>query len=138
MDATSGMTKDDIYRFLAREFPQALDEAFEIMHIDQKGLTLTLNTDKKHLRPGGTVSGPTLMMMADTAAYLLLLARLGPVAQAVTSHIDMHFLRKPAPGVIHAQCTDLKLGSRSAVLAVECITDSTCVAVATVTYALPG
>ena len=139
-DTTAGMSKEDIYRFLEREFPQALTAGFEITHLDAQGLVLSLETTDRHIRPGGTVSGPTLMTMADTASYFLVLARLGPLAMAVTSNLEIHFLRKPVPGTLHANCRMLKLGRRTAVLNVEIHAENLqgAVAFATVTYALPS
>ena len=138
-ELASGMTKNDIYRFLEREFPQALSTGFDISRLDEKGLTLSLTTTEQHIRPGGTISGPTLMTMADTAAYFLILARLGPMPLAVTSNLEIHFLRKPRPGTLHAECKVLKLGRRTAVLSVEIVSEHVvgAVAVATVSYSLP-
>ena len=137
---SSGMTVDDLHRFIEREFPQMLRAGFEITRLDPHGLTVSLETGDRHLRPGGTISGPTLMTMADTGAYLLIMARLGPMALAVTSNLEIHFLRKPRPGLLHADCRVLKLGRRNAVLAVDLRSDQIAgsVAVATVTYALPS
>ena len=68
-----------------------------------------------NLRPGGTLSGPTLMTMADTAMYFLLLSRLGPVALAVTTSLSINFLRRPPPADLLATARLLKLGSKLAV-----------------------
>ena len=133
------MTPEEIVAFLEIHFPQAVSAGFDITHLDESGLTLSLHTSERHLRPGGTVSGPTLMTMADTAAYFLVLARLGPRALAVTSSLEIHFLRKPLPGTLRATCRPLKFGGRSVVTTVEIHAneDSQPVAFATVSYAVP-
>ena len=96
----------------------------------------TLDT---HLRPGGTISGPTLMAMVDCGFYLLLLSRLGPVALAVTTNLNINFMRKPEPGDLLGEGRLLKLGKTLAVgdftIWSERLEDP--VAHATVTYAIP-
>ncbi len=127
-------------QFLADEFPQAGALGFEIAALSDEALTLSLDAGEAHLRPGGTVSGPTLMTLADAAAYLLILSRCGPVALAVTTHLSMHFVRRPRVGPVWATATFLKLGRRLAVCAVHVTgpaLDGPLLAHATVTYALP-
>ena len=77
MDATA------LTAFLAREFGQVAGE-FAVERADEAGVTLRLKVAEKHLRPGGTVSGPTIFALADVAMYLAILSRIGPVALAVT------------------------------------------------------
>ena len=91
------------------------------------------------LRPGGTLSGPTLMTLADTAMYYLVLAHVGPVSLAVTSNLTIHFLRRPAPRDLLAEARMLRLGGRSAVgdVVIRSDGDPAPVAHATVAYALP-
>jgi uncharacterized protein (TIGR00369 family) len=128
-----------IDRFLTEHFPQAKAVGFEIAALTEDRLVLTLEPGDEHLRPGGTVSGPTLMTMADTATYLLILARLGPVALAVTTNLNIHFMRKPEPTTLHAEARLLKLGQRLAVAEVRLYgPDPACVyAHATVSYSIP-
>ena len=130
---------DGLRAFLDRAFPQAVAFGFTIDAVTAAGVVLSLPTDERHLRPGGTVSGPTLMTLADTAAYLAILSRRGPLALAVTTSLEMHFLRKPPPGAIRAEGRLIKLGSRLAVVLVELTADGVDGAVghATVTYSLP-
>lgn len=92
------------------------------------------------LRPGGVVSGPTLMTVADSAAYALVLAHLGETLMAVTSSMVVNFLRGAAPGDIHAEASMLRLGRRMAVCDVRMWTETPdrLAAHATVTYALPS
>lgn len=125
--------------FLAEHFPVALEFGFTVDAVDASGVTIRLQTEPRHLRPGGTVSGPTLMTLADTGAYLAILSRVGPKAGAVTTHLEMHFLRKPRPGTLVTHARIIKLGRRLAVVVAEFRLDGDdeLVAMATVTYALP-
>ncbi len=132
------MTAAEIEAFLHAQFPQA--EGFgTIEAIADDTLQLRLPFKDAYLRPGGTLSGPTLMSLADTATYFLLLAKLGPVALAVTTSLTMHFLRRPAARDAVAVARLLKLGKRIAVCDVLITTDGddAPVAHATVSYALP-
>src|SRR4051794_38250022 len=76
------------------------------------------------LRPGGVISGPTLMSMADSAAYALVLSHIGEQLMAVTSQLNMSFLRGCAPGDIHAEAQMLRLGKRLAVMDVRIWTEA--------------
>jgi uncharacterized protein (TIGR00369 family) len=97
-----------------------------------------LHADDKHLRPGGTVSGPTLFMLSDLAAYAVILAHIGRVALAVTTNLNINFLKKPQPGPLDATAMILKLGKRLVVTDIS-IRDSggDLVAHATATYSIP-
>ena len=80
------------------------------------GKALRLAVAERHLRPGGTVSGPSLFALADVAMYLAILSRIGPVALAVTTNCSIDFMRKPAAGRdVLAQARVLKLGRSLAV-----------------------
>lgn len=133
------MTADDIHGFLREHFPQAETFGAKIESIEPDRLRLRLPVDDAHLRPGGTVSGPTLMTLADTAFYFLILARLGPIALAVTTHLSIDFLRRPAPTDVVAEAELLKLGSRLAVGRVTMYSDGADepIAHASVTYSIP-
>jgi len=132
------MTAAEIEAFIRAQFPQA--EGFgTIEAIADDALRMRLPFKDAYLRPGGTLSGPTLMMLADTGAYYLLLAKLGPVALAVTTSLTIHFLRRPAPVDAIANVRLLKLGKRIAVcdVLITVLGDPAPVAHATVSYALP-
>lgn len=92
------------------------------------------------LRPGGVIAGPTLMSLADAAAYALVLAHIGDQLMAVTSQLNMSFLRGAVPGEVHAEATMLRLGRRLAVMDVRLWTEGPdrLAAQANVTYAIPG
>jgi uncharacterized protein (TIGR00369 family) len=91
------------------------------------------------LRPGGLISGPNQMSLADTASYALILCHLGEQLMAVTSSLTINFLRGARPGDLHAEASFLKLGRRNAVCDVRIWTESPerLASQATVTYALP-
>lgn len=113
-DLSPVMTKPEIVAFLAAEFPQAV--GYRVGDITADGVSLILDPDLSHLRPGGTVSGPALFALADVGFYLAVLSRIGPVALAVTTNASIDFLRKPPAGVpLVAESRLLKLGKRLAV-----------------------
>lgn len=103
------MKLEELQAFLRQEFPQVADE----FRVEEAGdeLALRLIVAERHLRPGGTVSGPAMFGLADVAFYLALLQRIGPVALAVTTNCSIDFLRKPAAGRdLIARARMLKLG----------------------------
>lgn len=96
--------------FLRAEFSQVSDD-FAVEALTPDGIEVRLRVGPQHLRPGGTVSGPSIFALADVAVYLALLARIGPVALAVTTGSSIDFLRKPPAGQdILARVRLLKLG----------------------------
>lgn len=96
--------------FLAREFPQVAGD-FAIEALTPEGVDVRLKVAERHLRPGGTVSGPSIFALADVAIYLAILARIGPVALAVTTSAGIDFMRKPVAGAdLVGQARLLKLG----------------------------
>lgn len=132
------MDRAALAAFLAAEFPQATDFAVETAGVE--GVVLRLRVAERHLRPGGTVSGPAMFGLADVAFYLAIQARIGPVALAVTTNASMDFMRKPAAGCdLLAEARLLKLGRQLAVgdvlIRSEGLADP--VARAGMTYAIP-
>ena len=102
--------KVEIIEFLQREFPQSLEKC-EIETVTEKGATILYHVDEADLRPGGTVSGPTMMTAADYALYIAILGEIGIVALAVTTNLSINFLRKPtAAQDIRAVCQLMKVG----------------------------
>lgn len=125
--------------FLAQDFGQVAED-FSVEHAAADGVTLRLRVAEKHLRPGGTVSGPTMFALADVAMYLAILSRVGPVALAVTTNCSIDFLRKPEAGTpLRAKARILKLGRSLVVGDVLMFSDgiSDPVARAGLTYAIP-
>ena len=125
--------------FLADQFGQVAGD-FAVETVEEERLVLRLIVDARHLRPGGTVSGPAIFALADVAVYLAVLARIGPVALAVTTSASVDFLRKPAAGVdLLAEARILKLGRVLAVgdVLIRSEGADAPVARATVTYSIP-
>ncbi len=126
--------------FLRSAFPESdPDHMPSIVEVAQGRVLLKLPYQTRQLRPGGVISGPTLMTLADTAAYALVLAHIGEVAMAVTTSLNIHFLRGCKPGDLYAEAALLKLGRRIATADVLMWTEGRerAAAKATVAYAIP-
>lgn len=121
---------------------EAFDEtrAYRVTGVSPGFATMQIPADAVVIRPGGTVSGPTIMALADAAAWVVVLAHIGWVPLAVTSNLSINFVRKPEPGTLTATAELLKLGRRLAVTHVRVTGGShdTLVADASVTYAIPA
>jgi uncharacterized protein (TIGR00369 family) len=141
MEMTPIMDPEALNRFLETDFPQLHTDGkvFEVMAVGAGTVTMRLMPNERHLRPGGTISGPTLFALADVGAWCAVLAHIGPVALAVTTNLNINFLRKPAPGPLSCTCRLLKLGKRLAVVDASIFdADSEdLVAHATATYSIP-
>ncbi|MGI8754417.1 MAG: PaaI family thioesterase [Acidimicrobiales bacterium] len=133
------MDPTELDAFLAAAFPGA-PLPMRVTRSDEAGVEVVWFYADTALRPGGTLSGPTLMTLADTAAYVVVVARIGPEPLTVTSHLAIDFLRKPPPADLRATAELLKVGRRQAVIAIRIYsqTDNDLVAYATATYALPS
>jgi acyl-coenzyme A thioesterase PaaI-like protein len=109
------MTIPELDRFLAAEFPQVFhpDSGLAIEALWDHGCRVRQVFRDGHIRPGGTVSGPTMMALADFAMYVAVLAAIGPVPLAVTINLNINFLRKPAQRDLVAEAQLLKLASGS-------------------------
>ena len=131
-------TPEQLNELLESVFPGS-DRMFSVDSVDTEGIVLRCMPTEKHLRPGGTVSGPLLMAMADTAMYLAIFSRLGLVTMAVTTNLNMNFLRRAPLGDLLGHTRLLKLGSKLASGDVTIYADrhDAPVAHASVTYALP-
>lgn len=133
------MNEQDLYLFLRDHFPQVERMGLQVEHVDARSIRLRMPYHDAHLRPGGTISGPSQMMLCDTAMYLMTLAQIGPQALAVTTNLNINFLRKPAPADMTAEGKLLKLGKRLAVGEVTLYSEGEDepVAHATLTYSIP-
>ena len=134
------MSAEELEAFLYSHFPDMEEPSFRVEKVDERFAQVRLLYHDRHLRPGGTISGPSLMTLADTAMYIAVLAMIGPVALAVTTNLNINFLRKPAQADVIAQAKLLKLGKRLAVGEVSMYSDGDTepVAHATVTYSIPA
>jgi len=130
------MTAEEIAAFLATHFAGA---RIRIEHADGANARVRSPYDPIQLRPGGTISGPTMMSLADTAAYVLVLSAIGLQPLSVTTNLSINFLRKPAPKDLIAEARLLKLGKALAVSDVLIRSDGEAEAVAhaVVTYSIP-
>jgi uncharacterized protein (TIGR00369 family) len=135
------LAADELDRLLSAEFPRAFDAetGFKILDAWQGGARVRRGFRASSLRPGGTISGAAIMALADVAAYAGILASIGWVPLAVTTNLNINFLRKPGPGALVAECRLLKLGQRLAVcdIAIRSDGEEELVAHATSTYSIP-
>ncbi len=131
------MNAAELNAFLAEVFPDGRVSTVE--YADGKTTRTRCVYDQTQLRPGGTISGPTMMALADTAVYALVLSAIGRVPLAVTTNLAINFLRKPQPGDLIAEARMLKLGKALAVGDVIIRSDGSddVVAHAVVTYSIP-
>ena len=132
------MKTEDINRFFAHQFAE--EASSPIMEgVDGERIRARLPYAKRHLRPGGTISGPAMMMLADAVGFMAVMAGADHGIAGVTSNLNIHFLSRPQPGDLLAYGEVLRMGRRQAVVAVSIHTEaqSEPVASATVTYALP-
>ncbi len=137
MDAK--MNAREMMEFLEEVFPQVKND-FVIEHMDGETVTVRLMTAERHLRPGGTVSGPAMFALADVTAYIATMAPVGRVALAVTTGCSMDFMRKPQAGVdLIARGRLLKLGRALTVTDILIYSEGSDkpVARASMTYSIP-
>lgn len=135
------LTATDLEQRLSREFPETFnpDSGLSIVEVWHGGSRMRLGFKPSTLRPGGTISGPTIMMLADVSMYVALLASIGWEPLAVTTNLNVNFLRKPPPRALATECRLIKLGGRLAVgdVAIRSEGEEDLVAHATSTYSIP-
>jgi uncharacterized protein (TIGR00369 family) len=140
--AIAKLSVAELGAFLLKEFPQAFASGdITIERADGESCLIRERFHGRMLRPGGTVSGPTLMALADVAMYVVLLSAIGPVGLAVTTNLNINFLRKGQPGQdVLAADKILKLGKRLAVGEVSLMsgTSPDPIAHVTATYSIPN
>ncbi len=130
-------SKEQLVEFLKAEFPQ---NKTIILSVGQRSATVKVEVGHGDLRPGGTVSGPTIMALADVALYIAILGEIGIVPLAVTTSLSFNFLRKPKANCdLVAVCKLSKLGRTLAVGEVNVYSEGNDdpVAHAVGTYAIP-
>jgi uncharacterized protein (TIGR00369 family) len=130
-------SKAELIEFMHTEFPQC---PLDIESLSHHACTVRRSIGVQQLRPGGTVSGPVLMEVADAAMYVAILSEIGLVALAVTTSLNINFLRKPsADADVIAECRLIKLGKRLVVGEVTLFSDGDedPVAHVTATYSIP-
>jgi uncharacterized protein (TIGR00369 family) len=135
------MSADEIAKLLHAEFPQAFYPGcgHSIERVAHGDVRVRWAFDENSLRPGGTVSGPTMMELADFAMYVAVFSAIGPQPLAVTTNLNINFLRKPTRADLIADARLMKVGKRLAVGEVAIYSDGTDEPVAhvTATYSIP-
>ena len=136
------LNAEQIADLLHREFPQAFYEGcgLTLERVDYGSVRVRRHFHEDHVRPGGTISGPTMMELADFAMYVAVFSAVGPQPLAVTTNLNINFLRKPAPADLIAEAKLLKVGKRLAVGEVTIYSDGQeePVAHVTSTYSIPS
>lgn len=135
----AAMTIEDITALLRAGFEGWDRTGVAIETAEYGAARLKMAVGARSIRPGGTVSGPTMFMLADTALYIAILASVGPEALAVTTTMTINFLRKPPLADLIANCKMFKIGARLAVGEVTIFSQGLDepVAHATGTYSIP-
>jgi uncharacterized protein (TIGR00369 family) len=135
------ITLEELRRLLAAEFPEAFHagSSLSIVRIAYGSARLQHVFRPKSLRPGGTIAGTTMMILADATMYVAVLASIGWVPLAVTTNLSINFLKKPGPRALDAECRLLKLGKRLAVgeISIRSEGEDELAAHATSTYSIP-
>jgi uncharacterized protein (TIGR00369 family) len=134
------MSAENLSAYLAKEFPQiGIGRDFSVETVGPMSARMRLHYRADHLRPGGTISGPTLFALADVSLYVAILAQIGRVSLAVTTNLNINFLRKPGPADLIGEARLLKLGKRLAVgeVTMFSLDAPDIVAHATGTYSIP-
>lgn len=135
------LTAKDIEDIICAGLPAAKEQGLTIDEVGENWAEARFAFRSSMLRPGGSISGPTIMGLADAAMFAAIMARLGRLDMAVTQDMNIHFLRKPGQCDLIARANILKLGRRSVVLDVQVFSDgqrATPAAFVTGTYALPS
>jgi uncharacterized protein (TIGR00369 family) len=135
------LTHSELESFLRNEFPQVFKpgSGLSIEEIWHGGAQVRQAYREDFIRPGGTISGPTMMALADFAMYVAVLASIGAVPLTVTTNLSINFLRKPNAADLLAEAKLMKLGKRLAVgeVAIRSVGVMELVAHATSTYSIP-
>lgn len=136
---TPVMSVEAVNDMLDRVFPQlnGTTRIYRATDIFPGGCTVRLEAGEQHLRPGDTVSGPSLFTLADIGGYVCVLSHAGPDALSVTTSLTINFVRKAGPGAIDGHCRILKLGKSLMVFDVDIVAAGETVAHASGTYSIP-
>lgn len=136
------MNADQIANLLHEVFPQAFYPGCGLMieRVDYADIRVRRHFQEGYIRPGGTISGPTMMELADFAMYVAVFSAVGPQPLAVTTNLNINFLRKPGKGDLIAEARLMKVGKRLAVGEVTIFSEGLAEPVAhvTSTYSIPN
>jgi len=131
----------EVNALMASVYPQLNDQFsfYQAIDVFPGGCIVRLDADERHLRPGGTVSGPSLFTLADIGGYVCVLSHAGPDALSVTTNLNINFVRKAEAGPIDGHCRILKLGKSLMVFDIDIVAgpEGQTVAHATGTYSIP-
>ncbi len=133
----SKVSVDKFNQILRAELPSAAESGIYLRSIEAGRAELVLPYSDRSLRPGGTIAGPFMMLLADVCMYAVVLSLLGEIKLAVTTSLNINFLRKPAECELVGRGSIIKLGKRLAVIEVSIYSDAEIVAHATGTYSIP-
>ncbi len=133
----SKISKQEFTALVKAELPWAVDAGIEVHSIEHGKVRLALPYHERSIRPGGSISGPHMMLLADACMYAVVLSMIGKVKLAVTTSFNINFLRKPSESALIAEGKIIKLGKRLAVLEVSIFSKEDIVAHATGTYSIP-
>lgn len=135
----AAMSADALEQYIDDLFPGVLQK-FSVLSVEPEGrVTVKYRIGDRDMRPGGTVMGPTLMLIVDVATFLAMASMVGPEKMAVTSNLNIQFLRKPPRDMLLCTTEVLKMGRRNAVVDARLYseTDGNLCAKATVTFSRP-
>lgn len=135
----SKITKTEIFEIVADSLPVAAAMGLKLETLKPGHVRARMPYKSDFVRPGGTISGPTMMALADFTMYVVVMSLIGRVELAVTTNLNINFLRKPAPKDLVADGRMLKLGKRLAVMEVTIFSkgEKEPVAHVTGTYSIP-
>ena len=133
----SKLSAADFTNIIQAELPMAADSGVYLKTIEHGTAEMILPYNESSIRPGGTIAGPHMMMLADVCMYAVVLSMIGAVKLAVTTNFNINFLRKPRACDLIARGKIIKLGKRLAIIEVSIYSDEDIVAHATGTYSIP-
>jgi len=133
----SKVTTEKFNEIIKIELPSAAEVGIYLQSIDEGKAELVLPYNEISLRPGGTIAGPFMMMLADVCMFAVVLSMLGEIKLAVTTSLNINFLRKPSECDLIAKGNIIKMGKRLAVVEVSIYSEEDIVAHATGTYSIP-
>lgn len=136
----SQITIQEFNQILTEELPWAGETEMSLINISDGEAVMKLPYDDRSTRPGGSISGPHMMMLADACMYAVVLSIIGKVKLAVTTNFNINFLRKPTESDLIAEGKIIKIGKRLAIMEVRVLTseENKLVAHATGTYSIPN
>ncbi|MFT5658883.1 MAG: hypothetical protein ACI9KN_002164 [Gammaproteobacteria bacterium] len=134
---TSKISTEHFNELIETDLPWAADTGIKLKSIEHGKAVMMMPYQQRSVRPGGSISGPHMMMLSDACMYAVVLSMIGEVKLAVTTSFNINFLRKPSASDLYAEGKVIKLGKRLAVMEVSVLAGDDIVAHATGTYSIP-